>query len=57
MNQIVATVLKTLVLSQPPHSRRKAMLLVDDALATAMHALRSTVSTTLQAMPGGLAFC
>ncbi len=30
-------------------------MLVDDALATAMLALKSTVSTTLQAMPGGLA--
>ena len=29
---------------------------MDDALATAMHALRSTVSTTLQATPGSLAF-
>ncbi len=31
-------------------------VLVDDALATAMHALRSTVSTMLQATPGGHAF-
>ncbi len=29
---------------------------MDDALATAMHALQSTVSTMLQATPGGLAF-
>ncbi len=56
MHQTVATVLKTLLLAQPPQSRREAALLVDDALATAMHALRSTVSTTLQATPGGLAF-
>ena len=56
MHQTVATVLKTLVLAQPPQSRREALLLVDDALAAAMHALRSTVSTTLQATPGGLAF-
>ncbi|KAL7468609.1 hypothetical protein ACHAXS_008839 [Conticribra weissflogii] len=32
------------------------MLLVDDSLATAVHSLCSMVSTTLQAMPGGLAF-
>ena len=56
MHQTVATVLKTLLLAQPPQSRREAALLVDDALATAMHALRSTVSTTLKATPGGLAF-
>ncbi len=29
-------------------------MFVDDALATAMHALQSMVSTMLQAMPGGL---
>ncbi len=56
MYQTVATVLKTLLLAQPPQSRREAALLVDDALATAMHALRATVSTALQATPGELAF-
>ena len=30
--------------------------LVEDALAAAMHSLRATVSTTLKATPGGLAF-
>ncbi|KAL7471723.1 hypothetical protein ACHAXS_012026 [Conticribra weissflogii] len=39
MHQIVATVLKTLFLSQPPQSCFQATLHVDDALATAMHAL------------------
>ncbi|KAL7460023.1 hypothetical protein ACHAXS_000491, partial [Conticribra weissflogii] len=29
---------------------------MDDSLSTAMHALYSIVSTTLQVMPGGLAF-
>ncbi len=56
MHQTVASVLKTLLLAQPPQTRCAAALLVDDALATAMHALRSTVSTTLQATPGSLAF-
>ncbi|KAL7460043.1 hypothetical protein ACHAXS_000511, partial [Conticribra weissflogii] len=55
MHQTVATVLKTLLLAQPPQTRRQAALLVDDALATAMHALQSKISTTLQATPGGLA--
>ncbi len=45
MHQTVATVLKTLVLVQPPYD-----------LATARHALHSMDSTPLQAMPGGLAF-
>ncbi len=49
-------VLKTLLLALPPQSCCQATLLVDDTLATAMHALQSTVSTTLQAMPLGLAF-
>ncbi len=56
MHQTVATVLKTILLVQPPQTRCQAALLVDDALATAMHAMQSTVSTTLQAAPGGLAF-
>ncbi len=55
MHQMVAIVLKTLLLANPPQSCCQAALLVD-ALATAMHALHSTVSTMLQAMPGGLAF-
>ncbi len=38
------------------HQKHVAMLLVDNALATAMHALQSMVSTTLHAMPGGIAF-
>ncbi len=56
MHQTVATVLKILLLAQPPQAHCQAGLLVDDALATAMHALQSTVSTMLQATPGGLAF-
>ncbi len=56
MHQTVATVFKTLLLAQPPQSCCQAALLVNDALATARHALRSTVSTTLQATPGGLEF-
>ncbi len=56
MHQTVATVLKTLLVAKPPKSSHQAALLVDDALATAMHVLQSMVSTTLQATPGGLAF-
>ncbi|KAL7471883.1 hypothetical protein ACHAXS_012190 [Conticribra weissflogii] len=56
MHQTVATVLKTLLVAQPPQSRCQAPLLVDNVLATAMHALRSMVSTLLLATPGGLAF-
>ncbi len=56
MHQTVATVLKTLLLAQPPQTCCHTALLVDDDPATAMHALWSTVSTMLQATPGGLAF-
>ncbi len=54
MHKTVATVLKILLLVQPPQTHCQAALLVNDALATAMHPLRSTVSTMLQATPGGL---
>ncbi|KAL7454407.1 hypothetical protein ACHAXS_000328 [Conticribra weissflogii] len=56
MYQTVAIVLKTLFLAQPPQTCHQAKLLVDDALVTFMYTLCSTVSTTLQAKPGGLAF-
>ncbi len=56
MHQTVATVLKTLLLAQSPQTHCHVALLVGDALVTAMHALQSTLSTTLQAMPGGLVF-
>ncbi len=39
MHWTVATVLKTLLLAQPPQTCHQAKLLVDDALATALNAL------------------
>ncbi len=56
MYQTVVTVLRTLMLANPPQSCHQAALLVDDTLATTLHALQSMVSTPLQATPGGLAF-
>ncbi len=56
MHQTVATVFKTFLLAQPPQTHHQATLLVNNALTTAMHALRSTVSTMLQTTSGGLAF-
>ncbi len=53
IHQTVATVLKTLA-CPTPQTRCQAVLLVDAALATTMHALWSTVSTMLQATLGGL---
>ncbi len=48
--------LKALLLAQSPQTCLHAALLVDDALATALHALCPKFSTMLQATPGGLAF-
>ncbi|KAL7462211.1 hypothetical protein ACHAXS_002601 [Conticribra weissflogii] len=56
MHPTVATLLKTLLLAQLPQTRHQVMLLVYNALVTVMHALQTTVSSMLQAMPGGLAF-
>ncbi len=56
MHQTATTVLKTILLAQPPQSHHQGMLLVDDALVTAIHALQSMVSTMLQTLPGGLVF-
>ncbi len=55
MHQTVVSMLKTL-LSQPPHICCQVVLLVDNVLATAMHALYFMVSNMLQAIPGGLMF-
>ncbi len=51
MHQTIVTVSKSLLLVQSPQIYCQAISLVDDALATVMHALQSTVLTTLQAMP------
>ncbi len=56
MHQTVATVLKKLMLAQLPESYNQPVFLVNDSLATAIHALHSMVSTTLQATPEGLEF-
>ncbi len=56
MHQTVTSVLKTLLLAQPPQTHCQAEMIVNDALATAMHAISSMVSITLQPIPGGLAF-
>ncbi len=42
--------------SNPPHNRTQAQDIVDQALALAMHAMRTTVATTLGSTPGALAF-
>ena len=57
MHQTVENVLRTLLHSNPPRlNMAQAKDIVDAALATAMHAMRTTVATTLGSAPGSLAF-
>ncbi len=49
-------VLRTLVHTNPPQNMTQARVIIDDALATAMHAMQTTVATTLGSTPGALAF-
>jgi hypothetical protein len=56
MHQTVNNVLRTLVHTNPPQNMTQARDIIDDALATAMHAMQTTVATTLGSMPGALAF-
>jgi hypothetical protein len=56
MHQTVNNVLRTLVYTNPPCNMTKARDIIDDALATTMHAMQTTVATTLGSTPGALAF-
>jgi hypothetical protein len=55
MHQAVNNVLRTLVNTIPPHNMTQARDIIDDALATTMHAMQTTVATTLGSTLGGLA--
>jgi hypothetical protein len=56
MHQTVTNVLRTLVHTNPPQNMTQARDIIDDAMATAMHAMQTTVATTLGSTPGALAF-
>jgi hypothetical protein len=56
MHQTVTNVLRKLVHTNPPQNMTQARDIIDDALATAMHAMQTTVATTLGSTPGVLAF-
>ncbi len=56
MHQTVNNVLKTLVHTNPPWNMTQARDMIDDALAIAMHAMQTTVATTLGSTLGALAF-
>ncbi len=56
MHQTVNNVLRTLVCTNPSQNMIQAREIIDDALATAMHAMQTTVGTTSGSSPGDLAF-
>ncbi len=56
MHQTVTNVLRTLVRNNPPQNMTQARDIIDEALATAMQAMQTTIATTLGSTPGALAF-
>ena len=56
MHQTVGNVLRTYLYSNPPQNMTQARDIIDQALATAMHAMRATIATTLGSTSGALAF-
>ncbi len=48
--------LRALVHTNPPQNMTQARDITYDALATAMHAMQTTVATILGSTPGALAF-
>ena len=56
MHGTVGNVLHTLVHAQPPRTLGDAKELVDQALATAAHAVRTNVSQVTGYSPGAFAF-
>ena len=56
MHQTVTNVLRTLVHTDPQQNMNQARDIIDNALATAMHAMQTTIATTLGSTPGALGF-
>jgi hypothetical protein len=52
----IHNVLRTLVHANPPHNMTQARDMIDEALATAMHAMQTIVATTVRSTQGSLAF-
>jgi hypothetical protein len=52
----INNVLRTLVHTNPPRNMTQARDIIDDALATAMHSMQTTIATTLGSTPAALAF-
>ncbi len=49
-------VLRTLVHNSPPRNMTQARDIIDEALATAKHAMQITVANTLGSTPGSIVF-
>ena len=56
MHQTVGNVLRVLLYSNPLQNLTQARDILDQALVTAMHAMRVTVASTLGSTPGALTF-
>jgi hypothetical protein len=56
VHQTVTNVLRTLVHTNPPCDMTQARDIIDNALATAMHAMQTTIDTTLGSTSDALAF-
>ena len=56
MHQTVANILRTLLHGHKLKSESQANDMIDEALALAMYAMRSTVHTTLGSSPGSIVF-
>ena len=56
MHQTIGSVLRTQVHTIPLNNMTWTQDILDDALATAMHAMHITVATTLGSSPRSLAF-
>ncbi len=52
----IHNVLRTLVPTNPPCNMTQARDIVNEPLATAMHAMQTTIATTVGSTPGSLAF-
>ena len=56
MHQSVGNILCTMLHGNPAENVNKANKLINDALSTAQHAMRTSVHTTLGSSPGPLVF-
>ena len=56
MHQTVGNILRTVIYTNPPANQLEANQVLDNALATAMHATRCAVNSTLQNSPGSIVY-